>query len=248
MDKKQFYTILMENLPVDAEVVEIVHGISWTAARLSNGNVGVAMHTAGDTAPRLFESLQGLKVQKAAQAVLSWNFEEANEGMAVINACYNTEENMMILDSCAPESCQGAMDGFDLKNKTVGFIGHFMGKHSGITEECMREAKAYYTMEREPKEGDLPDPACEYILPMCDLVVITGSASMNKTMPRLLELSQHAEVILTGPSVPMCKEIIKLGINRLYGNVIVKPEELCKSIVEERGSINKFSKRFLIDC
>lgn len=247
MDKKQFYKILLDNISVDTYIKEIIHGISWTAAKLGTGSVGVAMHGYGDTAPRMFDTLEGMAVKEAAKAVLSWNFEEANEGMAVINACYNTLENLEKLNSSVDDLPGGALSGFDMTGKTVGFIGHLVGKHSGITEEMLNSTKAYYIMEREPKDGDLPDSACEYILPMCDIVVITGSASMNKTMPRLLELSQNAKVILTGPSVPMCKEIMSLGIDRLYGNVIVEPDELCASIVEKKGSVNSFSKRFQID-
>lgn len=247
MDKKLFYDILINNLNTDAYVKEIIHGISWTAARLDNGSVGVAMHGFGDTAPRMFNSLEGLNVNDAAKAVMSWNFEEANEGMAVINACYNTIENLNKYGCEASQDSCSALSDINIENKKVGFIGHLVGKHSGLTEEILSTAKAYYIMEREPREGDLPDSACEYIIPECDIVVITGSASMNKTMPRLLELAEKATVVLTGPSVPMCPELLKLGINRLFGNVIVLPNELCDSIVVTKGSVNKFSKRFIIN-
>lgn len=247
MNKKEFYNILLDGLPTGISVREIVHGFSWTAAKLNNGSIGVAMHSFGNTAPRMFSGLEGMDVRKAAQAVMSWNIEEANEAMAVINACYNTVENRAALGALANAASDGALSEIDLRGKTIGFIGHLVSNHSGITPELLAPAKKYYIMEREPQSGDLPDTACEYVLPECDLVVITGSAAMNKTLPRLLELSEHAQVILTGPSVPLCSQIMELGISRLFGNVIVQSDELCRSIIAAPGSINKFSVRYKLD-
>ena len=75
----------------------------------------------------------------------------------------------------------------------------------------------------------------------------TGSASMNKTMPRLLELAENAEVILTGPSVPMCPELFSLGISRLYGVIIEDVDAMCRGIVESKGSVNRYSGRFCLN-
>jgi uncharacterized protein (DUF4213/DUF364 family) len=75
-------------------------------------------------------------------------------------------------------------------------------------------------------------------------VIITGSASINKTMPRLLELSKNAEIILTGPTVTCCPELLALGINRLSGRVVTESDAMLKAIVEKRTSVNRFSVPF----
>ena len=38
----------------------------------------------------------------------------------------------------------------------------------------------------------MPDPACEYILSEQDVVIMTATTLINKTMPRLLALSRNA--------------------------------------------------------
>lgn len=81
-------------------------------------------------------------------------------------------------------------------------------------------AKQVYILERHPKPGDYPDSACEYLLPECDTVLITGSSMVNKTLPRLLELCKNAYVILTGPTVPLCPALLDFGIDRLAGMVV----------------------------
>ena len=217
--------------------------IRWTAAVLENGQTGVAMHTAGESRPRMFETLIGLSAGEAARAALSWNYEEASEGMAVLNACYNTAAR---IDALGARYTGSALEGIELSGRTVCFVGHLV-KHSGITEELLSPVKEYFILEREPKPGDYPDAACEYLLPRCDLAVITGSAWVNKTMPRLLELARGAEIVLTGPTVPLCPALLELGIRRLNGCAITAPEAMLEKIVQERTSVNAFCRHFTLE-
>jgi uncharacterized protein (DUF4213/DUF364 family) len=122
-------------------------------------------------------------------------------------------------------------------------VGMMIG-HSNMRQEDFASAKKLYIMDREEKAGALPDSASEFYLPLCDLVIITGSAAINKTMPRLLELSRNAEVILTGPTVTCCPELRELGISRLSGRVITESDAMLKAIVEKRTSVNRFSVPF----
>ena len=232
-----YYEILQAGLPEELTVERLIHGISWTAAVLNDGRTGVAMHTAGETVPRVFDTLIGLPLSKVGKALLSWNMEEASEAFAAVNAFYNTPECGHI----QPEA--KTLDGIELAGRTVGMIGHMIG-HGNMTWEDFVCAKKFTIMDREEKPGALPDSACEYVLPECDLVIITGSAAINKTLPRLLELSRNAEVILTGPTVTCCPELLSLGINRLSGRVITEKEAMLKAIVEKRTSVNRFSVPF----
>ena len=244
MDTKNYYSDLLDAVETDARVARIVRGVSWTAAVLSDGQAGVAMHTAGESVPRMLETLEGLPARAAARAVLSWNLEEASEGMAVVNAWFNRPEHAEALGGFYTSS---ALEGIDLQGRTVGFVGHLIS-HSGITEELLAPAKAYFILDREPKPGDYPDSACEYLLPDCDLVVVTGSAAINKTMPRILELSRNAEIVLTGPSVSLCPALLEaFPIRRLNGQAIVEPEAMCQTIVEKRCSVNAFSRHYTLD-
>ena len=237
MKQAVYYDILQKALPGDLHVEKLIHGISWTAAVLSNGQTGVAMHTMGETVPRIFESLIGLSLCEVGHAMLSWNMEEASEAFAAVNAFYNTVECGHI----QPES--KTLDGIELAGRTVGMVGHMIG-HGGMTLEDFAEVKKLTIMDREEKPGALPDSACEFVLPDCDLVIITGSAAINKTLPRLLELSRNAEVILTGPTVTCCPTLLSLGIKRLSGRVITEKEAMLKAIVEKRTSVNRFSVPF----
>jgi uncharacterized protein (DUF4213/DUF364 family) len=238
-----FYETLLRELPDrELRVDRIVRGVAWTAAVLSNGQAGVAMHTLGESRPRMFPTLIGLPAGEAARAVLSWNFEEAGEGMAVLNACYNTAAR---IETTGCRYTGSSLEGIPLSGRRVGFVGHLL-HHGGLTEELVAQAESYFILEREPKEGDYPDSACEYLLPGCDVAVITGSACVNKTMPRLLELAKGAQIVLTGPTVPLCPVLLDLGISRLNGSVITDRDGMLDKIVRERCSVNAFSSHFTL--
>ena len=161
------------------------------------------------------------------------------EAFAAVNAFYNH-------DGCGfVKTDAKTLDGVEIRGRTVGMVGMMIG-HSNMTQEDFISAKKLYIMDREEKAGALPDSASEFYLPLCDLVIITGSAAINKTMPRLLELSQNTEVILTGPTVTCCPELLKLGIGRLSGRVITESDAMLKAIVEKRTSVNRFSVAYQV--
>lgn len=181
--------------------------------------MGIAMHTPGISIPPLYsDGLAGLPLSHAVRSLSSWNLEEASFGLAAVNTFYNTPSRLSALGAALPEQGHYA-DGLDVTGLTVGIVGHMRGP-VGLRDK----AREVYVLERSPQPGDYPDSACELLLPRCDLVIITGSSLINKTLPRLLSLCRNAYTILTGPSVPLCPALLDFGINRLSGLVITQPE------------------------
>ncbi len=193
------YDALCTSVTGEEKIEKTITGERWAYAETAS-SAGIAMFTAGSTI--------------AAQSVKSWNLEEASLGLAAVNAFYNTPAR---IEAFGAEVSMDVFytDGIDLRGKTVALIGHMHGP-KGLREQ----AKAVYILERAPQEGDYPDSACDWILPQCDLVIITGSALINKTLPHLLELSQNALTILTGPSVPLCPELFDFGLDRIAGMAV----------------------------
>ena len=237
---KDYYSILIDGIEKGRTVSRIIRGKSWVGAELSDGSFGIAINTEGESIARERKSLVGLDASEAAQSVLSWNMNEASEAMAVINAYYNSVPRLNALDAKVKYS-RRCTEGFDTKGKTVALIGHLR-----FDNDVLAGAEKVCTIERDPKTGDYPDPACEYILPGCDMVIITGSAAVNKTMPRLLTLSENAVTIVIGPTVPMCPELKKLGIDRLSGMVVTDIEGLTDWMTRERGNPYHFGETFML--
>lgn len=212
MEKWELYDMLIDGMDPSVKCVSVIVGQTWTEVLSDAGESGLAMTTPQDTRPRTRIDYNGMPLRELAELCKSWNFMEAGIGMAAINAFYNTKERM---DRNGWEQkdarfCTGELD---LTGKNVGMVGHL--RHSG---EEFRTVKNLFIMEMHPQEGDYPSSACEFLIPECDVVVITGSAFTNKTMPRLLELSENARVIVTGPSTPMAPVLLKeFPIDKLCG-------------------------------
>jgi uncharacterized protein (DUF4213/DUF364 family) len=237
----QLYDALIEGI-AEGRKIEYTAGSDWWSLVQTGDDVGIAMTTPGDTRPKsLAEGFVDCDLKRAAAALKSWNLDEAGYGGAAVNAWYNTKARLERL-SCGEPYKNYCTRGLDLSGKTVGVVGHLKMPADALT--C---AKDVFILERNPQMGDYPDSACEYILPMCDIAIITGSTLINKTLPRLLSLCRGAYVILTGPSVPMCPALLEFGIARLAGLVLTDPAGAIRHVADNLpGPPFKYGQTFLI--
>ncbi|MBU3135326.1 DUF364 domain-containing protein [Clostridium gasigenes] len=229
----QLYNELIKEVPINITVDEVIYGPRFVMVR-SGDRIGVAMNTSGTSIPPIIkESPIGKSLKEVAAAIKSWNLSEASMGAAALNLYYN--DNKKIENLINENRELRFLDNKDtfvayenkVKDKKVAIIGHFRNI-SNFTDNI----KELYIIEKNPKEGDYPESACEYILPFMDYVFITGSTIINKTLPRLLELSSNAKVILVGPTTPMTPILFKYGVTELSGAVITDTLK-CSEIIKE---------------
>lgn len=228
--------------PVGEDTVVRTACDSYWAFVSTSVSAGIALPFPNETLPGKFAGgFEGLPLRKAAEAAKSWNFREAGFGMAAVNAWYNTEKN--IEDLGAEEPFENyCTRGIDFKGKKVAAVGNLKNIHT-----YAREAEEIFVLERMDIEGTYPDSACDYILPQCDVVIITGSSLVNKTLPHLLELSRDAYTILTGPSVPLCPGLFDFGADRIAGMVLTQPEAIYGEIRKGvSGNPYKYGKTFML--
>lgn len=237
----RLYDVMLSGIQSEEKVEKVLAGEHWSVV-LTKERFGMAMTTEGNTVSPMFTSdYKGLTLRELAQAVKSWNLKEAGFGMAAVNAFYNTKERLEVLD-CAEPFENYCTEGLDLKGKKIGVVGHM-----NMPDYVKEQAKEICFLERAPKPGDYPDSACDWLLPQCDIVLITGSTLVNKTLPHLLELCQDAYTILCGPSVPMCPKLLEYGIDRLAGLVITDKEHMMHKIVHDvAGSPYPYGTPFLL--
>ncbi|MDD3167843.1 MAG: DUF364 domain-containing protein [Eubacteriales bacterium] len=217
----KLYDELIEGIPAGILTDDITVGLSWTAVTAGQYR-GAAMtvkeqERCGCT--DILDSRRGQPLKYLASLSKSWNFIEASIGVAAINAYYNNKETWERsgLPENPPWQIVESEDAFEayanaVEGKKAAVIGHFRQ-----LEEYLAGAKSLSILERRPTADDYPDSACEYILPEQEYVFITGSALINKTLPRLLALSKAAHVILVGPSTPMTPILFAHGVDELSG-------------------------------
>ena len=235
------YVLLIDGIHTDAVIRSTLMGECWTAVETA-GHFGMAMTTPVDTAPRMLDrDYCGISLKELATAAKSWNLSEAGFGMAAVNAFYNTPAKLEQLGAYEPFD-NYCTDGVDLKNKRIGVIGHL-----NMPSSVYDQAKEVLILERNPRPGDYPDSACDWLIPQCDVVIMTASTLVNKTLPHLLELSRNAYTILAGPSCPMCPQLLDFGIDRIAGLVITDVPGMKNKIRREiSGPPYNMGKPFLL--
>lgn len=228
----ELYDKLIEGIPEDIYVSDCVLGIQWSyvEAELNGESIGqgMSMSMRGDIKSyKLAGKVNNMSLRELASYAKSWNLKEACLGVAAMNAYYNNKERIKHLNpACSHGKGELAFAAYcdEFKGKNVTVIGHFPDLDN------YKDMCNLTILERNPSPGDLIDSACEYILPSQDYVFITGTTITNKTLPRLLELSKNAKVILVGPSVVMSPIMFDYGVDVLAGSVISDKESAKKAI------------------
>lgn len=228
----QVYNELLAGVP-DGTVMDCAVGLVWTSVATDRGGVGVALtFPQGLDESNLPGSITGMRLRTAARWLTSWNFYEAAVGCAAVNAVMNSPEH--VEEMTGRTLRQVAVGGGEFfasiarrfAGRKVAVVGHFPVLRR-VAEAC-----DLTVLERQPECGDTPDTACEYILAEQDCVCITGTAVTNKTLPRLLELSRDAHVVLVGPSVPLSPVWFQWGVDALAGAVITDPRGVRRCVQE----------------
>ena len=232
----EFYDTLIDGIPPDYRVDEAFVGPYWTMVR-SGAGLGLAMTLRDATRPTVLPmpvdgaSYRGIPLAELAGAAKSWNLTEASAGLAAVNAYWNSPEREAVRKALAGGDSEAFSAWRDrAAGKKVAVIGHFPRLEKTLGEVCELSI-----LEKRPTMGDYPDSACEFLVPSQDIVFATGVTLVNKTRPRLLELSGSSGIILTGPSVPLAPQLLDMGVIDLQGFVVTDPD-LCAGIIRGGAS------------
>ena len=206
---------------VDAKPIEDVRvGIKYTGVMVGN-RVGVA-RTISDQCetPLKVGKLIGTEV---TNLICSEKTIEASIGCAAINAQITPNGNIE-KENIFERIIKTAED-----YNTIGIVGRFpfVNKISGNV----------HVFEKKSIPGCLPASKDDDILPKCDLVVITGSAFINKSLEHLLEISGGYTMVI-GPSTPLSTVLFEFGADLLAGIHCEKQSVL--DIVGQGGGTRDF--------
>jgi uncharacterized protein (DUF4213/DUF364 family) len=234
----EIYDELISLMPPDLCVTECLIGLHWTLIRSKGVGMALTPFERGrafgpqgaSVAAAIGEPIAGMSICRLAEYVKSWNPYEATLGMAAINSALNSPDQVRLLCNRLPWS-QPQASAFvyyaeRVRGKKVAVIGRFPDLDE-LSKVCQLTV-----LERSPGPGDLPDPACEYVLPAQDYVFVTATALINKTLPRILDLSRDACVFLVGPSTPFAPALFSHGIHTLAGTVVLEPESVWQAAQE----------------
>ncbi|BAI71992.1 hypothetical protein AZL_013540 [Azospirillum sp. B510] len=209
---QRMYQDLVQGV-ADAEVRRVVTGAKWVLVETGNG-LGLAARQgpAAEDDPGLWtgRSLRDL----AAMAAISWDPLEVSVGVAALNAHYNR-----------PDVSGAGGNGLDLFCAVDGRVVVI----GGFPQIAHRLPRAQ-VIDMNPREGEHPEAACDWLLPGAEAVAITASAFANRTLPRLLRVAGGATVAMIGPGTPLTPRLFDYGIQSLAGFVAIDREAVVRIV------------------
>jgi hypothetical protein len=216
-------------------VEEVIVGLGYTAVKLDDGSCGLAATLRDEVVgccslvDRAGE-LAGCQACALSGLILSTDVLESAVVLATINTCINKD----IKSNTAPP-----IEALEIgEDNIVGMIGYF----EMLIETVQHRCKKLYVFERKPfdKEFIYPDWAANVLLSQCDIVMISGTTLINKTIDHLLELCQ-GKVAILGPSTPMSAIFKKYGVSFTFGGIVRDTSKALK-IISQAGGTRSFGK------
>ena len=240
---KSKYKNQIENLTI----IDVRIGVHLTALKLSDETYGIAStisedHSRNDRKNRDYDSftpskIKGQKVSDLFDTNKKLNIINTLK-IAVLNAISSKiilNGNYKIVENADP------IDLIDLSTtKVITIVGAFQSYIQKISE---RQHKLYVL---ELDENSLIDshkkyyvPANEYnkVLPISDIVIITGLTLVNNTIDGLLSsIKPGTQLIVTGPSSSLIPDILFKKNVKIIGATRITNTDLLFTIVSEAGA------------
>ncbi|MDR0917038.1 MAG: DUF364 domain-containing protein [Oscillospiraceae bacterium] len=217
----ELYDALLDGIDENALADDYILGANHAYVRSGNG-VGICS-SMEDTwrSAMLPHKHIGMPLRELAECIKSWDFVEAELALAAINAYYNDLDKLRALGLNIAEHKgyeDRANDPFiqlqrEVRDKNVTVIGHFP-----YIDQLFTPVSNCSIIEKfNPKDGDYPEQAADYLLPVSDFVLISTYTLVEKSLPRFLELSKNAHVTLVGPACPVTPILHAFGIDDIAG-------------------------------
>jgi len=173
--------------------------------------------------------LIGKSALELAEYSRSWNLIEAGIGVAALNSLIEPKgDKINVLDFIIEQG----------RGKKIAMVGHFPR-----TGEIREVAQELWVLEKAPQLGDFPDTAADYLIPQADIVAITGSALVNKSLEHLLELSQGYTIVF-GPSAPLSSVLFDWGVDMIGGTKVINAQSTLLKISQGGNSVSQFKGEF----
>jgi uncharacterized protein (DUF4213/DUF364 family) len=216
---------ILENIKKDAPVQEVRRGLHWTAVVSRRCGLASTLAHGGcdhEETGGMEGSFTEMTALGLARYCLDDDVAKASLGLAAINSLLDVDPHQY-----------ADIDGLQIvkdmgKGKNISVIGHF--PH---LDALAREARNLWIIEKQPRPGDYPEEKGNDLLPQSDIVVISGTTLINRTLPGILGLCREGSVrMLLGPTTPLSAVLFEYGIDVLAGSVVTENAVVLRSVSE----------------
>lgn len=212
-----------------ADLVDLTVGSYWTVVQTTAG-AGMASsmrsetHLHGRTPIADAGTLDARTPLELTELLRSESPPEAGVGLAAANALLGPSARGMTEEKAvAILRERGA-------GKKVAMIGHFP-----FVDRLRDDCRRLWVFERglNRHDGDLGDEAMGRLLPAADVVAITATTLLNRTLSSVLaRIRSDAFVMMLGPSTPMTPALHAFGIDVLCGTLVDDPGGVHRAVAQ----------------
>lgn len=212
-------------------------GIGYVVVVLNDDSCGLAFTFRNELGPKCglvdeAGTIKGRSCNEITSWAMSTNLLKAALGIACINALCKSEIDERFIEV-------DAMEVLDIKDdETLGIIGYY----KPVLEKKKDFAKKIYVFERNITDEDIlyPDWSEDIYLPECDVVIITGTTLINKTVDHIISCCTKArEIAIIGPTCTLCPSVFKKhGVTLIAGVEVMNNEKVLDIAAEGGGGLN----------
>ena len=214
---------LIASLSEDAPVRSVLVGMHWVVVCSRFCGMASAIQSDlphGTPSVREPGALHTKSAKELVQLIHSESTLEISIGMAAINSLLEVDE------SKAVEINAGDVLAERGRGKNVALIGHFP-----FVSQLRESVGTLWVLEQHPIGDEYPAEAAPDLLPRANVVAITGSAILNRTMDGLLKLCRpDAIVMVLGPSTPLSPVLFDYGVDILSGTRVVDETAVLRTV------------------
>jgi hypothetical protein len=214
---------LIASLPDDAPVRSVLVGAHWVVVCSRSCGMASALqddHPHGTPAVREAGRLHLKSAKELVQLVHSESALEASIGMAAINSLLEVDESAAVEVNAVDVLAERG------RGKNVALVGHFP-----FISQLRQSVGQLWVIEKRPTEGEYPAEAAPELLSRADVVAITGTAFINRTMDAMLDYCRpEATVMLLGPSTPLSPLLYDYGVDILSGTLVVDEAAVLRTV------------------
>jgi uncharacterized protein (DUF4213/DUF364 family) len=217
-------------------VADVRIGLGYTAVQLDDGSCGLA-YTFRDDIQEGCSVIKsaGTLVGQGASELAAWARSTdpltAAVGLATLNALIKAPSGAVETDLLHLLGCHA--------DDAIGMVGYF----GPLVEPLRKRCETLHILERHARaeSGLLPEAAAGEVLPRCQIVILSATTLLNRTLDGLLEHCSNArEVAILGPSTPLLRDVFSTrGVTLLSGVRVIDPERALR-IVSEGGGTRQF--------
>lgn len=203
---------------IHGAVEGVMVGLNWTCVESSHVGMAQTLRGREDVELEGAGLILGCEARGIAARLRSFELLDASLGLAALCSLVEAKGDRVNAVDYILDLAPG---------KTVTCVGRFP-----FFKEIEKNAARSFQLEMPHHERKLRPLAAEDVLPLSDLVILSATSLIYKSLQRLLDLSRNAITVVMGPGTPMSDVLFDFGADVLAGTRVVNSDCLYLSLAQ----------------